>query len=82
MIFLKTKTALEVKWKIFYLKNVLPYFRLKKQTSKNVADKTFNNIPVVQINSQHLGMQLGKKLNFEEHLNNGELKVIKAISVI
>ena len=28
---------------------------------------TFNNIPVVQTNSEkHLGMQLDKKLNFEE----------------
>ena len=30
---------------------------------------SFNNIPVVQTNSQkYLGMQLEKKLNFEEHL--------------
>ena len=30
---------------------------------------TFNSIPVAQTNTQkHLGMQLDKKLNFEEHL--------------
>ena len=34
---------------------------------------TFNNIPVAQSNPQkHLGMQLDKKLNFEEHLSKVE----------
>ena len=43
----------------------------------------FNNIPVAQMNSQkHLGMQLEKKLNFEEHLNKIESKVNKTISII
>ena len=41
----------------------------------------FNNIPVAQTNSQkHLGMQLGKKLNFEEHLNKVESKVKKTVT--
>ena len=43
----------------------------------------FNNIPVAQMNSQkHLGMQLDKKLNFEEHLNKLESKVNKTINII
>ena len=42
----------------------------------------FNNIPVAQMNSQkHLGMQLDKKLNFEEHLNKLESKV-KKLSIL
>ena len=44
---------------------------------------TFNNIPVAQTNSQkHLGMQLDKKLNFEEHLKKVESKVNKTIGII
>ena len=44
---------------------------------------TFNNIPVAQTNSQkHLGMQLDKKLNFEEHLSKVESKVNKTIGII
>ena len=44
---------------------------------------TFNNIPVAQTNSQkHLGMQLDKKLNFEEHLKKVEFKVNKTIGII
>ena len=44
---------------------------------------TFNNIPVAQTNSQkHLGMQLDKKLNFEEHLKKVESKVYKTIGII
>ena len=44
---------------------------------------TFNNIPVAQTHSQkHLGMQLDKKLNFEEHLNKVESKVNKTIGII
>ena len=44
---------------------------------------TFNNIPVSQTNSQkHLGMQLDKKLNFEEHLKKVESKVNKTIGII
>ena len=44
---------------------------------------TFNNIPVAQTHSQkHLGMQLDKKLNFEEHLKKVESKVSKTIGII
>ena len=44
---------------------------------------TFNNIPVAQTNSQkRLGMQLDKKLNFEEHLEKVESKVNKTIGII
>ena len=43
----------------------------------------FNNIPVAQTNSRkHLGMQLDKKLNFEEHLKKVESKVNKTIGII
>ena len=43
----------------------------------------FNNIPVAQTNSQkHLGMQLDRKLNFEEHLSKVESKVNKTIGII
>ena len=42
-----------------------------------------NNIPVAQTNSQkHLGMQLNKKLNFEEHLNKVDSNVTKTIGII
>ena len=42
-----------------------------------------NNIPVAQTNSQeHLGMQLDRKLNFEEHLSKVESKINKAIGII
>ena len=44
---------------------------------------TFNNIPVVQTNSEkHLGLQLDKKLNFEECLSKVVSKVNKTIGVI
>ena len=43
----------------------------------------FNDIPVAQTNSQkHSGMQLDKKLNFEEHLKKVESKVNKTIGII
>ena len=43
----------------------------------------FNNIPVALTNLQkHLGMQLDKKLHFEEHLNKVESKVNKTIGII
>ena len=43
----------------------------------------FNNIPVSQKNSQkHLGMQVDKKLDFEEHLKNVKSKVNKTIRII
>ena len=44
---------------------------------------TFNSIPGAQTNSQkHLGMQLDKKLNFEEHLSRAESKVNKTVGII
>ena len=44
---------------------------------------TFNSIPVAQTNCQkHLGMQLDKKLNSEEHLIKVESKVNKTIGII
>ena len=44
---------------------------------------TFNNIPVAQTNSQkHLGIQLDKKLNFEEQLKEVESNVNKTIGII
>ena len=43
---------------------------------------TFNSIPVAQKNCQkHLGMQLDKKLNFDEHLGKVESKVNKTIGI-
>ena len=43
----------------------------------------FNGIPVAQTNSQkHLGMQLDRKLNFEEYLSKVESKVNKTKSII
>ena len=44
---------------------------------------TFNSIPVAQTNCQkHLGMQLDKKLNFDEHLSKVESKVNRTIGII
>ena len=44
---------------------------------------TFNNIPVAPTNFQkHLGIQLDKKLNFEEHLKEVGSKVNKTIGII
>ena len=44
---------------------------------------TFNDIPVAQTNSQnHLGMQLDKRIYFEEHLSKVESKVNKTIRII
>ena len=44
---------------------------------------TFNNIPVTQTNSpKHLGMQLDKKLNFEERFRKVESKVNKTMGTI
>ena len=44
---------------------------------------TFNCIPVSQTNCQkHLGMQLDKKLNFDEHLSKVESEVNKTIGII
>ena len=55
----------------------------RKRSVASRPPLTFNNIPVAQTNSQkHLGMQLDKKLNFEEHLNKVESKVNKTIGII
>ena len=43
MIFSRTKKAFEVKQNFFLVSQVLS-FRLKKQTSKNVADTTFKSL--------------------------------------
>ena len=44
---------------------------------------TFNSTPVAQTNCQkHLGMQLDKKLNFDEHLSKVESTVNKTIGII
>ena len=57
-------------------------FRRKRSVSSH-PPLTFNNIPAAQKNSQkHLGMQLDKKLNFEEHLKKAESKVNKSIGII
>ena len=43
---------------------------------------TFNNIPVAQTNSpKHLGIQLDKKLNFEEHLSKVKSEVNKTTGI-
>ena len=55
----------------------------RKRSVSSHPPLTFNNIPVAQTNSQkHLGMQLDKKLNFEEHLKKVESKVNKTIGII
>ena len=55
----------------------------RKRSVSSHPPLTFNNIPVAQTNSQiHLGMQLDKKLNFEEHLKKVESKVNKNIGII
>ena len=55
----------------------------RKRSVSSHSPLTFNNIPVVQTNSQkRLGMQLDKKLNFEEHLEKVESKVNKTIGII
>ena len=55
----------------------------RKRSVTSHPPLTFNNIAVAKTNSQkHLGMQFGKKLNFEEHLNKVESKVNKTISFI
>ena len=43
---------------------------------------TFNNIPVAPANSpKHLGIQLDKKLNFEEHLSKVKSEVNKTTGI-
>ena len=45
MIILITKTAFEVKQETFFFVWQVLSFRLQKQTSKNIADKTFKAVP-------------------------------------
>ena len=55
----------------------------RKRSVLSHPNLTFNNIPVAQTNSQkHLGMQLDKKLNFEEQLKKVESNVNKTIGII
>ena len=55
----------------------------RKRSVSSHPPLTFNNIPVAQTNSQkHLGMQLDKKLNFEEQLKKVESNVNKTIGII
>ena len=55
----------------------------RKRSIASYPPLTFNNIPVVQTNSQkHFGMQLYKKLNFEEHLSKVESKVNQTFDII
>ena len=55
----------------------------RKRSISSYPPLTFNNIPVAQTNAQkHLGMQLHKKLNFEEHINKVESKANKSIGII
>ena len=57
------------------------FFSLKRSIV-NHPPLNFNNIPVAQTNSQkHLGIQLDRKLNFEEHLSQVESKVNKSFKM-
>ena len=61
-----TKWAFQ--WKMSFKQAHEVIFSRKSSVSSH-PPLTFNNIPVVRTNSQkHLGMQLDKKLNFEEQL--------------
>ena len=54
-----------------------------KRSIASYLPSNFNNIAVAQTNyEKHLGMQLDKKLDFEEHLNKAESKVDKTIGII
>ena len=54
-----------------------------KRSTASYPPLTFNNIPVVQTNLQkHFGMQLYRKLNFEEHLSKVESKVNKTFDIL
>ena len=56
---------------------------LRKRLIASHLTLFFNNIPVAQTNPQnHLGMQLDKKLNFEENLNKVESKANKTIGIV
>ena len=58
------------------------YFSPQKVYSVS-SSCNFNNIPVADANLQkHLGIQLAKKLNFEEHLSKVESMVHKTIGII
>ena len=55
-----------------------------KITSKiNHNPVYFNHNPAQQVSSQkHLGMYLDTELNFQEHLNNVEMKINKTIGLL
>ena len=55
----------------------------RKRSVSSHPPLAFNNKPVAQTNSQkHLGMQVDKKLNFEEQLKKVESNVNKTIAII
>ena len=54
--------AFEVKQKTFFQVSQVLSFRFEKQTSKNVADTTFNNISYKQIDGVAMGSPLGPSL--------------------
>ena len=55
----------------------------RKRCITSYPPLTFNNRPVAQTNSlKNFGIQLDKKLNFEEYLNKFESKVNKTIGII
>ena len=66
-------TKWDFQWKMSFNPDIFKQaheaiFSLKSTVSSN-SSLTFDNIRFAQTNSQkHLGMQLDKKLNFEEHL--------------
>ena len=54
--------AFEVKQKTFFQVSQVLSFGFEKQTSKNVADTTFNNIIYKQIDGVAMGSPLGPSL--------------------
>ena len=79
-------TKLAFQWKMCFnsdiSKQVHEVTFSRKRSVSSHPPLTFNNIPVAQTSSQkHLGMQLDKKINFEEHLRKVESKVNKTIGI-
>ena len=57
-------------------------FSRKKKTQSH-SEISVNNIPVVRSSNQkHLGLILGEKLNFKQHIDNAISKINKDIAVI
>ena len=74
-------------WKISYNPDISKQAHEVIFSRKNLVTfhppLTFNSIPVAQTNCQkHFGMQLAKKLTFDEHLSKVESKVSKTIGII